>query len=87
VERIKYRVVFSHQAKKQLLDLDRGLQKEVYRIQKEKLENNPIEFGKPLRHDWIGYRRIRIGKIRIIYKIEKEIVEILAIGHRQDIYN
>jgi addiction module toxin, RelE/StbE family len=52
----------------------------------ERLMINPIDFGKPLRHDLQGYRRLRVGDYRVIYRIEEMNVRILKIGHRKDIY-
>ncbi len=51
------------------------------------LSENP-KAGKPLRYVLHGYRRARVGKYRIIYRIkEKEkIVFIVAIGHRKTVY-
>lgn len=54
-----------------------------------KLINNPIRFGKPLRYSMKGYRSLRVGDYRIIYKIEidTKVVTIIAIKHRKSVYN
>ncbi|PIR33140.1 MAG: type II toxin-antitoxin system mRNA interferase toxin, RelE/StbE family [Alphaproteobacteria bacterium CG11_big_fil_rev_8_21_14_0_20_44_7] len=61
----------------------------LIRILKEiesKLASNPIKFGKPLRHNLIGLRRLRVGDYRIIYRIEDEKVIVTTIQHRKDVY-
>ena len=51
-----------------------------------KLQTNPIEFGKPLRYSLKGCRRLRVGDYRVIYKIDENIVLIIKIGHRREVY-
>lgn len=63
--------------------------KERERIQKaieEKLTTHPDAFGKPLRRSLKGYRKLRVGDYRIIFRIEKNDIKIFAIGHRSVIY-
>ena len=52
----------------------------------EKLATQPQIFGKPLRHSLKGYRKLRVGDWRIIFRIEDSIVKILAIQHRSVVY-
>ena len=53
----------------------------------EKLKENPYA-GKPLSYDLAGLRSLRVGKYRIIYKIDEEnkIIYLISIGHREKIY-
>jgi mRNA interferase RelE/StbE len=54
----------------------------------ERLMVDPISFGKPLRYTLKGYRRLRVGRYRIVYKIDdkRRTVIINAIDHRKDVY-
>lgn len=54
----------------------------------KKLTVDPINFGKPLKYSLKGYRRLRVGDYRVIYKVDegKVIVIIVEIDHRKDIY-
>ena len=54
---------------------------------KEKLTYSPEIFGKPLRKSLRGYRKLRIGDYRVIFRIEQNTVKILVIGHRSTVYN
>ena len=47
---------------------------------------NPIKYGDPLRKTLKGYRKVRVGDYRIVYKIEGEYISILGIRHRKEIY-
>ncbi len=52
-----------------------------------KLEENPY-LGKPLSYDLSGLRSLRVGKYRIIYKInenEKKVI-LMAVSHRKKSY-
>ncbi len=53
-----------------------------------RLAVDPIGLGKPLRYSFIGHRRIRVGDYRIVYRIDmqKNIVIIVLIKHRNDVY-
>ena len=53
---------------------------------RERLTQEPVKLGKPLRYSLFGYRRLRIGDWRVIYKIDGNIVKIVKIGHRKEIY-
>ncbi|NCS99212.1 type II toxin-antitoxin system RelE/ParE family toxin [Candidatus Parcubacteria bacterium] len=51
-----------------------------------KLFSRPQLYGKNLRGSLKDYRGLRILKYRVIFKIVRKKVYILAIGHRQEIY-
>ena len=52
----------------------------------EKLTIAPDFFGKPLRRSLKGYRKLRVGDYRIVFKINGNKLYILAIMHRSIIY-
>ena len=59
------------------------------RIQKAimtKLLVHPEIFGKPLRHSARGYRKLRVGDHRVVFRIEGLLIKIFAIGHRSIVY-
>ncbi len=52
----------------------------------EHIQSEP-EAGKALRDELTGLRILRIGRLRIIYRVEKPgIIDIVAIGPRKTIY-
>ena len=51
-----------------------------------KLAVHPEIFGKPLRRSLKGYRKLRVGDYRVVFRIETKSVKILAILHRSVVY-
>ena len=51
-----------------------------------KLTERPELFGKSLRASLRGYRKLRVGDYRVIFRIEKMAVKIFAIQHRSIVY-
>jgi len=61
--------------------------KEKVRIAIEKrLMTRPELYGKPLRRSLKGYRKLRVGDWRVIFRIENNIVKIFVIQHRSAVY-
>ncbi|NOY35491.1 MAG: type II toxin-antitoxin system RelE/ParE family toxin [bacterium] len=52
----------------------------------EKLTASPETFGKPLRRSLKGYRKLRVGDYRVIFRIEAATVKIFYIAHRSIVY-
>ena len=46
----------------------------------------PESYGKPLRAPMAGFRRLRVGDYRVVYRVEREriIVQVICIGIRRD---
>jgi mRNA interferase RelE/StbE len=53
---------------------------------RSKLTTNPEIYGKPLRQSLQGCRRLRVGDYRAVFKIEKRVVQVIAIIHRSTKY-
>ena len=75
-------------AKEDIPSLPKKMKSIIKKAIEERLMNDPIGFGKPLRYSLKGHRRLRVGDYRIVYRIEheKKIVLIIAIKHRKDVY-
>ena len=69
--------------------LPKAVKTQLRKAIEKKLITNPQLFGKPLRFNFSGLRRIRVGDYRVIYCInsDENIVTITAIGHRKDVYD
>ncbi len=68
--------------KSQSADVLDRIQKEISR----KLTTKPEIYGKPLRKSLKGYRRLRIGQYRVLFKIVGKKVKIVFIGLKPDVY-
>ena len=60
----------------------------IKKVIEERLVNDPVGYGKPLRYSLKGHRRLRVSDYRVVYRISPEIntVTIVAIKHRKDVY-
>lgn len=87
---MKYSVIFTEQAKKQLSKLDKSTAKLISSWLMKNLQGceNPRQHGKGLTSNRSGQWRYRVGNYRLIADIQdyKVIILILEIGHRRDIY-
>ncbi len=51
-----------------------------------RLMTSPELYGKPLRKSLTGYRKLRVGDYRVIFRIQGARVKIFIIGHRSWVY-
>lgn len=61
--------------------------KPIVRSRLDKLKKEPF-LGKRLQRELSGYRSLRTGRYRIIYKIDedKKTLQTHYVGHRRDVY-
>jgi mRNA interferase RelE/StbE len=88
VEKIKYIIEYDIAIEEKLREFSKPIREMIRKAIEKKLTVDPISFGKPLRYSLKGYRRLRIGDYRVIYKIieDKVLVFIVDIDHRKDVY-
>ena len=83
-------VRISDVAEWQLRRLDRPIQRRILDWLNNRIEGckNPRHFGEPLKGDYAGLWRYRVGDYRIICEIQDQqiVVLVLTIGHRRQIY-
>ena len=87
---MKYRLLFLKEAAEEFKRLDKAVQ----RIIKEKLEllaedpNRLKNNIKPLKGEYKGLYRLRVGNYRVVYRLDREqiVIIIVRIGHRGEIY-
>lgn len=66
--------------------LDSYWRHEINNAVQAKLTTEPALFGKPLRQALVGHRVLRVGDYRVVYRIDKKLVKIIAIVHRSTKY-
>ena len=59
---------------------------QIKRAIDERLTADPLGMGKPLSGQWRGFRRLRVGDWRVIYRVVDMTVYIHVIGIRRDVY-
>lgn len=52
----------------------------------DKLVTHPDVYGKPLRRSLRGYRKLRVGDYRIVFRIDLKFIKVFAIAHRSVVY-
>lgn len=72
--------------KQDLPKIPKNIKETKKRAIEERLLKDPIRTGRPLRQSLKGYRKLRVGDYRVIYKIAGSMIIILKIGHRKEVY-
>lgn len=82
-----YKIVFRKSAEKQLLKLPKPVGLKIIGLIKQ-LPENPIPGNAKKMLGFKNIYRIRAGVYRVVYSVENDklIIEIIKIGHRQNIY-
>ena len=84
---MKFTVVYHEKVvKEDIPKLDRPIKDRIKKAIETKLLAEPEKFGKPLRRSLKGYRKLRVGDYRVVFAIENELIKILAIKHRSEVY-
>jgi mRNA interferase RelE/StbE len=74
-------------AREDLPKIPRNMRARLKRAIETRLLFDPILAGAPLRKDLTGYRKLRVGDYRIIYRVQEEEIRVLIIAHRKDVYS
>lgn len=85
---MSWKVTYKESVKKDLKKISKDIQYIIKRTIEEKLMEDPVKYGLPLRRNLKGYMKLRVGDYRIIYSVDKEIVtvHVIKIGHRREVY-
>ena len=82
---MNYRIIWSIQASKQIVRLDRSVAKRIHEKVGQLYQNPERYVEKLVRYP---YYRLRVGDYRVILDIQNETVRILIlkVGHRSNVY-
>jgi len=81
-----FKVVLEKRAAKIFNNFNQKIKKIILRKIKL-LSLHPLPLGKNIKQlKNVDVFRLRVGNYRILYRINNDIIEIYAIGHRKDIY-
>ena len=72
--------------KEDLSKLSPDVKERIKKAIEDKLLADPIAAGGMLRHSLKGHRKFRVSDWRVIYRIDKDCIFILKIGHRREAY-
>lgn len=83
----RYKIVYEEEViSKDIPKLGKSARELIKRAIEDRLENEPLKYGEPLKHELQGWRRLRVSKYRIIYRVEGDFVKIDTIGIRDKVY-
>jgi mRNA interferase RelE/StbE len=80
------RLLYHHDIPDDVAAIPRNIRNIIHRAIDERLASDPLRFGEPLRRSLQGYRKLRVGDYRVVYRIAGHDVIVLKIGHRKDVY-
>lgn len=72
--------------KEDIPKLDKVARGRIKQAIERKLMTAPETFGVPLRRSLKGYRKLRVGDYRVVFRLAGNTVYILAILHRRVVY-
>jgi mRNA interferase RelE/StbE len=85
---MRYKLTYHPDVKKtDLPKIDKQNKAMIKRAIEESLAVQPESYGKPLQRTLKGYWKLRVGDFRVVFKIIRDEILILAIVHRKNIYS
>ncbi len=81
-----YRPIYHPDILQDISIIPANMRERIRRAIENRLLVDPVSYGLPLRKSLQGYRKLRVGDYRVIYRIDGERLIILKIGHRKDVY-
>jgi mRNA interferase RelE/StbE len=82
------KIFYTHQAARQLENLSHSAQERI--VEKMRFyanQKNPLKFAERLTDYREGEFRFRIGDYRVIFDVEKNIIYVLKVGKRDEVYD
>ncbi|MBU4313152.1 MAG: type II toxin-antitoxin system RelE/ParE family toxin [Candidatus Omnitrophica bacterium] len=84
---MSYNLFYHPEIKKESLpSIPVNMKERIKRAIEERLLTGPERYGEPLKRGLQGYRKLRAGDYRVVYKVSRENIIILKIGHRKEVY-
>ncbi len=71
---------------KDIPSISKNLRGRIARAIEARLKTEPDRYGEPLRRSLKGYRKLRVGDYRVVFKVVKNEVWIYCIIHRREVY-
>ncbi len=83
-----FNIIWHEDAIEDLKKLDKSVSRRIINKVKNHLIKNPKKLGKPLKGQFKGLLRYRVGDYRVIFILDYETKKliILAVNHRKNIY-
>ena len=84
---MKFQLKIEGRAKKDIQSLDYLLQKRIARKLKFYIDqDDPLQYAKKLVDSKDGDYRWRIGNFRVVFDVDGNVIKLLRVQHRKDVY-
>lgn len=83
---MRYTIFYHPKVRDDIKPLDKKQKRTIERAIESRLSVEPEKYGKPLERSLKGYWKLRVGDMRVVFKIVKNEVHILGILHRKMVY-
>lgn len=86
---MNYQILWHKDAVQDLKKIDRKITLSIISKVEKYLARDPIKLGMPLKGNFKGFFRYRIGKFRVIYTIQENhlLILVLKVGKRDEVYD
>ena len=86
---MNYQILWHKDAVQDLKKIDRKITLSIISKVEKYLARDPIKLGMPLKGNFKGFFRYRIGKFRVIYTIRENhlLILVLKVGKRVEVYD
>jgi len=86
---MNYQILWHKDAVQDLKKIDRKIALSIISKVEKYLARDPIKLGMPLKGNFKGFFRYRIGKFRVIYTIRENhlLILVLKVGKRVEVYD
>jgi mRNA interferase RelE/StbE len=86
---MNYQILWHKDAVQDLKKSDRKITLSIISKVEKYLARDPIKLGMPLKGNFKGFFRYRIGKFRVIYTIQENhlLILVLKVGKRVEVYD
>ena len=81
-----YRLLYHALVAEDIERLPENIKDRIRTAIEDRLLPDPARAGRPLRESLVGHRKMRVGDLRVIYRVQGNRIIILKIGHRKDVY-
>lgn len=81
-----YKITFQKGAIADLKAIDKPTRTRILERLSLRLALSPRTYGVPLRYEFAGLYKLRVGDYRVVYVVEGLLVDIVVVGHRRDVY-
>lgn len=83
---MSWTVIYHQDVEEDFLSLGSAMARRIVKAIDTKLTQSPLSFGATLSGDLSGFRKLRVGDCRVVYRVYERRVEVyvLAVGPRRD---